>query len=343
MIRRVEVRNFKKFKAMDLDLAEHQVVVGPNNCGKTTMVQSISMCCEVADYWLQRVVPSERTRGPDGRYPSVDLNLFRFNSLPLADFGDLWTGKETGEPVSVWLHADQYTVGFEVLYQGPEVASVRPHQEVASRQLARYGRNPLTVACVTPLSGLDAREPVYGAGVASRRLKHARGGSVLRNMLLAISRHEDKWATLQDAVRSFFGYELSQPGGLDEILVRYRHGPGGSWHDINNAASGFLQVLLVYASALHEEGAVLMVDEPDAHLHMLLQEKIYHHLCGFARKRGSQLVVTTHSEVIINAASLHDLRFLSAGGLREVPHARHAVGTLRLETSDLVLAETETG
>lgn len=119
MIRRVKVRNFKKFKAMDLDLAERQVVVGPNNCGKTTMVQSISMCCEVADHWLQRIAPSERTRGPDGCYPSVTLNLFRFNSLPLADFGDLWTGKETEEPVSVWLHADQYTVGFEVLYQGP--------------------------------------------------------------------------------------------------------------------------------------------------------------------------------------------------------------------------------
>lgn len=57
MIRRVEVRNFKKFKAMDLDLAERQVVVGPNNCGKTTMVQSISMCCEVADYWLRRPSP----------------------------------------------------------------------------------------------------------------------------------------------------------------------------------------------------------------------------------------------------------------------------------------------
>ena len=78
-----------------------------------------------------------------GRRPTLpEPQPVSVHSLPLADFGDLWT--------------------------------------VAARHLACCGRNPLTVACVTPLSGLDARDSCTVPAVTSRRLKHARGGSVLR-------------------------------------------------------------------------------------------------------------------------------------------------------------------
>ena len=54
-------------------------------------------------------------------------------------------------------------------------------------------------------------------------------------------------------------------------------------------------------------GALLLLDEPDAHLHIILQDAIYYELRAVARRRGSQLVLATHSEVVINSVEPREL------------------------------------
>ena len=51
----------------------------------------------------------------------------------------------------------------------------------------------------------------------------------------------------------------------------------------------------------------MLLDEPDAHLHMILQDSIYHELRTVAARQRSQLVVATHSEVVINAVEPREL------------------------------------
>ena len=59
-------------------------------------------------------------------------------------------------------------------------------------------------------------------------------------------------------------------------------------------------------------GAVLLLDEPDAHLHMILQDAIYGELRSAAARTGAQLVVATHSEVIIDSVDVQELCVLLA-------------------------------
>jgi hypothetical protein len=54
-------------------------------------------------------------------------------------------------------------------------------------------------------------------------------------------------------------------------------------------------------------GAVLLLDEPDAHLHMILQDAIYSELRSAAARTGAQLIVATHSEVIIDSVDAREL------------------------------------
>ncbi len=54
-------------------------------------------------------------------------------------------------------------------------------------------------------------------------------------------------------------------------------------------------------------GAVLLLDEPDAHLHVILQDAIYGELRSTAARTGAQLVIATHSEVIINSVDAREL------------------------------------
>jgi len=88
-----------------------------------------------------------------------------------------------------------------------------------------------------------------------------------------------------------------------------------------------LQVLLLLTLLLtqHQSAAapnlVLLIDEPDAHLHVILQRTIYGELRTVASSRNAQLFVATHSEIIVNNVEARELYLM--------------YGTPRLVQSDL--------
>lgn len=316
MINRVVVRNFKKFDSADFKTKDHLVIAGPNNSGKTTLLQAIAAWSEIASMW--RSYNPDISREEDGNYPSINLNLLSFYSVPLADFDHLWKDKNVRHPASVWLHTDEWKIGFQILHKETELASIRPAKEVSEDDLEKYMDKPLLPIYVPPLSGLDVKEPLFDPVVIPARLARMQAGSVLRNLILAISRDQEKWSKLQEIVRDFFGYELASPSGGAEVFARYRHFSNDVSYDMSSGASGFLQVLTVYAALLSGEASVVLIDEPDAHLHVLLQDKMYRSLYEHARKSRSQLIVSTHSESLIKAVDPRRLRVMRSDSLKAV-------------------------
>ena len=341
MLEKVIVRNFKKFGSAEFDLSNRVVIVGPNNSGKTTLLQAIAAWSELAFQWRNQY--PDLAREPDGNYPSTDLNLLRFHSIPLADFDHLWRGKSVEEPVSIHLHAkppNNWRIGFEVLYSHPQIARVRPACDVSENDLEACLNEPLVPTYIPPSSGLDREEDhSKNTELISQRLAQAQGGRVLRNLLLAVSQDDGKWSSLQEEIRTCFGYELLLPSAGAQVLVQYRHHETSQSYELNSAASGFLQVLMVYAALLHKKASVVLVDEPDAHLHTLLQRKMYDSLTGIASKAKSQLIISTHSEQLIRNADAGDLRVLTES-LRSISRSQ-ARGTMGLENTDIVMAQTE--
>ncbi len=52
MIRRVTVRNFKRFREETFELADSVVLAGPNNAGKSTLLQAIATWKLALDRWV---------------------------------------------------------------------------------------------------------------------------------------------------------------------------------------------------------------------------------------------------------------------------------------------------
>ena len=340
MLRKVVVRNFKVFGEETFDLPQHLVVVGPNNCGKTSLLQAIATWSEIANHWLE--TNPDFARRDDGNYPTAELNRLSFNAAPLPDFAHLWRNKVLSEPVCVWLETDDWRVGFEILYSAMDLAYVRPAHAVTEENLERCKDRPLTVVYVPPVSQLGLTEPPLSEDGVRARLRRGRVSEVLRNVLVSISGHEDRWDRLQSVVWEFFGYELLYPSAGLDVVARYRHGTEGEAYDVGVAASGFLQVLATYAALLYGRASVILVDEPDAHLHLLLQETAYRKLREFAATTKSQLLVATHSEVVIREPGPEHLRLLWHG-FRELGTEKKIQDVLRLENEMLMLAETAPG
>ncbi len=343
MIRKIVVNNFKMFGEQEFTLPNNLVIVGPNNSGKTTILQAIATWSEIAFQWLEK--NRDLAREDDENYPGINIISELFYSMPIADFEHLWKDRNVQHPASVWLHTDSWKIGFDIAFKERELAVVRPSKNVIENDLEKYIADPLIPVYVPPLSGVDPKEPPFDPIVLPARLAQAQAGSILRNLLLVVSRDDEKWNKLKDVIRSYFGYELDHPSGAPEIYARYRHSPDGPSYDISSAASGFLQVLMVYAALLATDASVLLIDEPDAHLHILLQDRLYRDLRNYAQEKGTQLIVATHSERLIDTVADSDigaLRVLS-GSLREVPDKKNLTDTLELEHVDIYLAQTEPG
>ncbi len=81
---------------------------------------------------------------------------------------------------------------------------------------------------------------------------------------------------------------------------------GGAKLDLSASGRGQQQTLLLLAHLAANPGAVLLLDEPDAHLEVLRQRQIYQVLSDAAAATGSQIIAASHSEVILNEAADRD-------------------------------------
>ena len=75
----------------------------------------------------------------------------------------------------------------------------------------------------------------------------------------------------------------------------------------SSSGRGLQQTLLLLAYLYANPGAVLLLDEPDAHLEILRQRQIYHLLTDVASRSGGQIIAASHSEVLLNEAAGRDV------------------------------------
>lgn len=67
--------------------------------------------------------------------------------------------------------------------------------------------------------------------------------------------------------------------------------------------TGKTTLLTLFGFFYARPASILLLDEPDAYLHFILQKQVYNRLCGIARQQGCQLLIATHSEVLVDASS----------------------------------------
>lgn len=72
-------------------------------------------------------------------------------------------------------------------------------------------------------------------------------------------------------------------------------------------------MLLIFAYLFSHKKSVLLVDEPDTHLEILRQKQVYVLLRDIASENLSQVVMVTHSEVILDEALDNNLTLLLEG------------------------------
>ena len=364
MIRRVAIRNFKRFREETFELADAVVLAGPNNSGKSTLLQAISTWKLGLDRWA-----AQRAGGKAVTRSGVAIPRADFTSVPLREMNLLWEDRRVTGPAGMSgtrrlieivvdgeADGEAWSCGLELQYANPELAYARP---VGAKELDRedirefppQAARDLGVVHVPPLSGIERDEPRRDRGMQDLLVGQGRPGEILRNLLLEISmdRDEKKWPELAGRIRELFRIELSKPSyapAQPYILCEYRESGRGRPLDLSNAGSGALQVPLLLAFLYARPATVILLDEPDAHQHVILQRQVYDMLRRVARELGGQIVVASHSEVVLDATEPERvLGFIGASPRALVDRTerdRLREALKRATTTDLLLAR-ETG
>ncbi len=81
--------------------------------------------------------------------------------------------------------------------------------------------------------------------------------------------------------------------GVTEYGVAYRH-------PVEELSSGERQMLLliVYTVGFLRNGGIVLIDEPDLHIHISMIPQLLETLELVVRERGGQLIVASHSQLV---------------------------------------------
>ena len=327
MLTNLSIRNFKRFDHVEIELGDPVLFIGPNNSGKTSAMQALALWNAGLKRWNARRGGST---GPEKR-PGVTVNRRDLVAVPTPAANLLWRDLHTrnvrrvdGRPRTDNIRIEilvegvagdrKWTCGLEFDYANEESFYCRPLRLTEGRTPDRMPvppeANKVEVALLPPMSGLAATETRLDQGSVNVRVGEGRTAEVLRNLCFRIhSERPEQWGRLVEQIKGLFGARLDEPRYVDErgeITMSYRE--NGASLDLSSSGRGLQQTLLIlsymYAA---DPGAVLLLDEPDAHLEILRQRQIYRHIKEAASSSGSQVIAASHSEVLLNEAAGTDV------------------------------------
>ena len=325
MLTNLTVRNFKRFEDAEIELGSPVVFIGPNNSGKTSAMQALALWSTGLKRWNER----RGGAGVPARRPGVTVNRRDLVAIPAPAANLLWRelhtrnvhridGRQRTENVRIDIVVDgvdgsrEWSCGLEFDYANEESFYCRPLRLGSGRTPERMAvpdeAGDVDVAFLPPMSGLAATETRLDPGAVNVRVGEGRTAEVLRNLCFRIFEDRpDAWERLGDVIESLFGARLDAPRYIDErgeITMTYRE--RGVSLDLSSSGRGLQQTLLILAYMYANPGAVLLLDEPDAHLEILRQRQIYRLIADAAAESGSQIIAASHSEVILNEAADKD-------------------------------------
>ena len=326
----IEIENFKGFKEkVHIDLNNPSVLIGPNNSGKTTVIQALSLWSRAIREWFEKKGSSQSESKI--RY-GVGINRLNILDIPVKESRYYWNDtkiREGAKPITftltvgVMMEGREYRICMVFNSRDQESIYCRPDEATLKNSELLKRAKELTFNLLYPMSGIaagamdQAAEFLINDGQMNVLLGQGQTSHVLRNLCYRVyQKSQDDWNELCHFMSVLFQIQLSPPE-LDEarsiLSLNYKPQGGNASLEIALGGRGMQQILLILAYLYIHKNSILMIDEPDAHLEILRQRQVYTILQEVIAKNNSQVIIATHSEVILDEAVDTNLSFIFNG------------------------------
>jgi hypothetical protein len=329
MITRLKISRFKGLRSAEIELGGNVVFIGPNNSGKSTALQALTLW----DAGWRRWAEKWEKKDADGNFlkrpkvkSGVTINRRDLHAIPVPTAKLLWhdlhthdtagagTNKKT---INILMQVEvegvsstgSWSCGIEYYYANEESFYCRlmggPEQHLPSEVY----KHP--VVFLPPMSGLADREFRKEPGEIRMLTGQGQTAQVLRNLCWQLFSRENKhlWQRLVGQIKDHFSVTLLPPvydPANSSLTLAYKD-QNGTELDISSSGRGCQQVTLLLCFLLQNPGTILLLDEPDAHLEILRQRDIYTLLTELAAEQHSQIIAASHSSTVMQVAGEKDV------------------------------------
>ena len=314
-IESITIRNFKAVQDTTVDLGDVTVLVGANGSGKSSILQAIHWAARAASYIKPKngkeMISFERLDFVPSSEPLKTAHKDELKSKKVGKATEvIFTHvDDAGGPsskVTIQIKAANNKGGITAYIEGN--TAVTPYKQ----------RFVFITAYIPGLAGLSERETILAQPLLRRQAASGDAGSVLRNVLFHLkskgpdekdnTKGTKRLKDLNDIVSEIhpgISLDINFDAREDYHISASYTDPGlyPQQRTLETAATGLLQTIQIFAYLIYFEPKIMLIDEPDAHLHPDKQERLIEALERAAQKLQTQIILTTHSPHIVRAAS----------------------------------------
>lgn len=315
MLESLHLTNFKAARDLPIRLGRLTLLAGLNGSGKSSVMQSLAV--------IRQSYVDTRCEGLNLGGPLVHLGRARDVlsdgggdeiSIAIRESGStsVWSARATEDvlPLPLVRFPDATTQGFwinpEFQYLQADRILPRTLYPRSSKSLSQYGfLGPLGEFTVDYLSA-NSKQNVSPSRVARRQ--HSEVADSLWNQIASTNALLDQVAGWLQQISPGVHLQAENVPGTDEVSLSYRYlgaSTGASRHyRPTNVGFGITYSLPIITACLAAKpGALVLIENPEAHLHPTGQLRMGE-LLAIAAADGVQIMVETHSDHVLNGIRL---------------------------------------
>jgi len=305
MITSVQFDNFKSLKRYSVSLKRFNVLIGPNNSGKSSILDAFRILNGAYRY-ASRLIPRSLMLPNDEMGYGYEIPE---SSIPIViehahtDYNDLPT------TISFRYAEDKY-LDLKFFKDHQPFLLLRTSGRLPSTVSAFRREFPLSLSIIPRLGHLEHEEGLNDQDYVNRNKGSHRAPGLLRNIWYYDQSHFDKFKKLVEESWPGMSIDLpSRASSLSKKLVMFCK-ENGITRELFWVGSGFQIWVQLLTHNIKSEGMeIVVVDEPEIYLHPDLQRKII----DIFKSTGGKIILASHSVEIINEVDPDDVLIIDKG------------------------------
>lgn len=328
----IELINFKAFRNIKIECNDKfNVIIGPNNIGKSTILEAIFLWKSAYDIFIQERNGKKFYVGYNNRYLAFkDIYFIR-----ATEDTDIFHGYWECATIKLIFKIDDEILKLAFNFEKPGIrnsylkvnynSSMPDFNRFATLMSQRgvYLRDAIFIYQTKPVSQITKEEPFYNNAQLLKKISLAKSHELIRNKILKTqNKHgalvSDRFRLLEDRLYAVLGGRFhirckNRNTNDDEFVKITVKEDGKKEVDIALLGSGFLQVVEIFSTLefINKDPKVLnliLVDEPDSHIHSDLQ---YNLLEELKSQENYQSFVISHNDRLIDSIPEGELLFIN--------------------------------
>lgn len=324
-IKGITIENFKAFAKVKIETNENfNFIVGENNIGKSTVLEAIQLWKSGYDAVVQNNSTSFYGQNTP-RYLPFD-NLF---FLRLSTINDIFNNKSKKKlSITLDFNHEEIDYSLKITLEKPGSIdtyfrvkySVAPFNRFKDKiiELGLNLRNVIFLYQTRPIFHSIKNEPFYNNAQLMKKISLGKSHEVIRNKILKSEHPDDKFIALETRLNRVFNsnikFRWKNSNRQDHEFVKITIQEGTKKEiDLSLIGSGILQVIEIFSTLEFISNRdhclnILLIDEPDSHIHANLQSNLIDEL---RLDTTNQVFLISHNERLINKAEDGELFYIN--------------------------------